>query len=107
VEVIEFVERNSSWFLIASGTFLTAAAFFLTRAGAPSLTPHPGILTVLWFEGASLMCLLLVVMLYWIPYRPFPKNLILLRHLKTLPFTYGVSFFAAAFIALGLAVISK
>ena len=107
VEVIEFVERNSSWFLIASGTFLTAASFFLTRAGTPSSTPHPGILTFLFFEGASLMFLLLVVMLYWIPYQPFPKNLARLRHFKTIPFTYAVSFFAAAFIALVLAATSK
>lgn len=106
VEVIEFVERNSSWFLIASGTFLTAAAFLLTRTQPPPRA-LPGLLPVLIFESASLVCLLLVVMLYWIPYQRMPRRLALLRHLKTVPFTYGVGFFAAAFIALVLSVASR
>lgn len=110
VVVIEFVERNASWFLIASGAFLTAASFFLTRppGTSPMLPPPPlarqGLIAVLGFESASLLLLLFVVLLYWIP--PDPKRLARLRHLKTLPFTYSVSFFAAAFTALVIAATS-
>lgn len=108
VEVIEFVERNSSWFLVASGTLLTAAALFLTRSTEGGLPPPPlareGLLVVVMFELASLLCLFLVVSLYWVP--PDPKKLALLRHLKTVPYSYGVSFFAAAITALVVAVMS-
>lgn len=106
--MIEFVERNSSWFLIASGTFLTAASFFLTRPpGSPSRLPmlaREGLTAVLTFESLSLFLLLFVVSLYWIP--PDPKKLARLRHLKTVPFIYGVSFFAAAVTALFKAALS-
>lgn len=97
VTIIEFVERNSGWFLIASGTFLIAAASFLNRPGSTASLSFPA---VLFFESLSLFLLLFVVSLYWIPYRPAPKNLALLRHIKTVPFTYSVSFFAAALLAL-------
>jgi hypothetical protein len=108
--VIEFVERNASWFLIASGAFLTASSFFLTRPpGVPTSLPAPsrareGLIAVLGLESASLLFLLFVVLLYWIP--PDPVQLARLRHLKTLPFTYSVSFFAAAFTALVIAAAS-
>lgn len=108
VKVIEFVERNAGWFLIASGAFLTAASFFLTRPPGALLTPpllaREGLVAILAFESASLFCLLFVVSLYWTP--PNPKSLARLRHLKTVPFTYGVSFFAAAFTALVAAAMS-
>ncbi len=106
VGVIEFVERNSSWLLIAGGAFLTASAFFLIRPSPRPRLASEGLSAILVFESLSLFFLLFVVMLYWIPYQRWPKNLALLRHIKTLPFTYGVSFFAAAFIALLLAAIS-
>jgi hypothetical protein len=112
VRVIEFVERNSSWFLVASGTLLTAASLFLTRPtldmaaklGELPVLAKQGLVAVVVFESVSLFWLFLVVSLYWVP--PDPKELVFLRHLKTLPFSYGVSFFAAAISALLAAVMS-
>jgi len=106
VGVIAFVERNASWLLIAGGAFLTASAFFLIRPKEPPKLASEGLQAILVFESLSLFFLLFVVMLYWTPYQQWPKNLVLLRHIKTIPFTYGVSFFTAAFIALLLAAIS-
>ena len=84
------------------------SAFFLTRPPGSTVKPpglaRQGLVAVLTFESASLFFLLFAVSLFWIP--PQPKNLALLRHLKTVPFMYGVSFFAAAITALIKAALS-
>ncbi len=113
VQVIEFVERNASWFLVASGTFLGGGSFyfnFLHRAdgalpASRSLGESaPFVSAFILFISLSVFCLLPVVSLYWVPYQESPYKLVILRHLKTIPFAFGLGFFAAAMLALLLSI---
>lgn len=103
VTVIEFVERNASWFLFASGTFLGGGSFFFNFLHMePERSPF--VSAFITFISLSVFCLLPVVSLYWMPYQENPKRLVILRHLKTIPFAFGVGFFAAALLALLLSL---
>ena len=103
VTVIEFVERNASWFLIASAIALGGGSFFF-RNFPEGIDETPYMTSFVIFISLSLLSLLPVVQVYWIPYEDDPKHLVWLRHLKTVPFAFGAGFFAAAAVALLLSV---
>lgn len=94
--VIEFVERNCSWFLLASGTFLAGGSLYFNFH-----LKDPRFLTAfVTFMSLAILAVLPVASVYWVPKEEPPKKLVLLRHFKTIPFTYAVCFFAAAVLAL-------
>ncbi len=100
IEVIEFVERNSSWFLVGSSAVFAWAALAkdILHLTFP-LKPFVIYITL------SMMLLCIPILLYWVPYERKPRNLIRLRHWKTVPFTFAVSFFSAAVLTLLLGVL--
>ena len=102
VEVIAFVERNASWFLIASGSFLAWSALFFRGFGdiIPAADLQGPIFSFLIFEALAILFILPVLLLFWMPNNDPPRELVILRHIKTLPYTYAVGFFAAAVVAL-------
>ena len=53
----------------------------------------------------SLIFLSFVLLLYWIPDRDKPRDLVRLRHFKSVPFTYAVSFFLAGLMTITTAAL--
>jgi len=99
-KMIESVERNSSWFLLGSSGIFAWATLARQSLGITS-SAVPFIIYI----SASLIFLSPVILLFWIPH-PEPRNLGRLRHWKTIPFTYAVSFFTAAVLTLLVGVLS-
>ena len=101
--VIEFVERNSSWFLVGSASIFAWASLAKGSLGlAFALTPF------LIYVTLSLLLLSFSILLYWNPYDPKEAgDLGRLRHWKTIPFTYAVSFFTAAILTLLVGTLSR
>jgi ABC-type uncharacterized transport system permease subunit len=95
---IEFVERNSSWFLIGSSALFAWASLVNGSLGLGiSLVPF------VIYESLCISLLTPSILLYWIPYTTDPETahgVGRLRHYKTIPFTYAVSFFVAAVLTI-------
>lgn len=101
VKIIEIVERNASWFLVGSSAIFTWASLAKTALDLSfAITPF------VIYVALSIIFLCFVILLYWTPYQSngnnenseSAKNLGRLRHCKTVPFTYAVSFFSAALL---------
>ena len=84
--MIEFADRNSSWFLLGSSSVFAWAA--LTRDILHLTFPFVVYVTL------SMKLLGIPILLYWIPYEPKPRNLVQLLHWKRVPSTFAVSFFS-------------
>jgi len=101
VDVIAFVERNASFFLIGSSAVFLFASFAMGGLGL-RFPFQPFI----FYETLSLVFLSIVLLLYWIPYTQRPMELLKLRHYKTVPFIYAVSFFLAALMIIATSGLS-
>lgn len=98
VRVIEFVERNVGPLITANSIVLSIT--FLSYVQLLKSFPP---ISFIVYEILSLAFASLVLPLYWIP-ADHPKDLVKLRHIKTLFYFYSVFFFFAALIALVLYV---
>lgn len=100
VGVIEFVERNVGPLITANSIVMSIT--FLAYARLFEEFP-PVAFAVYEILSISFACLVLPV--YWIP-SDSPKDLVKLRHVKTLFFFYSIFFLFAALITLALCMIS-
>ncbi len=82
VGIIEFAERNTSYLLIA----ISFISYFM---GAKEYY----FLLSLYFAVGG------VLPLYWIPKNKV-KNLMFLRHIKTIPYTYAICFFLMGIVSI-------
>lgn len=80
VDLIEFAERNTSYLLIGISflNFMVTKEYFL--------------LIAMYFS-------LIVLFLWWIS-EGKKEQLVLLRHIKTLPYSYAICFFLAGIVAI-------
>ena len=85
VGIIEFAERNTSYLLIAI-SFIS----YLT-SGQAGVKEYFFLISLFLAVGG-------VLPLYWIPKNKV-ENLMLLRHLKTIPYTYSICFFLSGIIS--------
>ena len=95
LEKLQYVERNAAHMVNAiTGLLLIAAAISVMKKNA--LIPPD----VIIFESSAFICVVVGVLpKYWIPSkRPF--WLVILRHCKTVPFTYAISLFLGGLIIL-------
>lgn len=100
VSVIEFVERNVGPLITANSIVMSIT--FLAYARLMGEFP-PTAFTIYEMFSISFACL--VLPLYWIP-SDSPKDLVRLRHVKTLFFFYSIYFLFAALITLALCMSS-
>ena len=100
VDVIEFVERNVGP-LITANSIVMSITFLVYAQLLGKFPPPPFII----YEIFSISFACLVLPLYWIP-SDSPKDLVRLRHVKTLFFFYSVFLLFAALITLALCTIS-
>lgn len=98
VDVIKFVERNVGPLITANSIVLSIT--FLAYAQLYERFPPTSFIL---YEILSLAFACLVLPLYWIP-SDSPKDLVKLRHIKTVFFFYSVFFFFASLVALALCV---
>lgn len=95
VPVIQFVERNAAHVVTAiTGSILIAVAISAIKSQAP--IPKEFIL----FQAAAFICAVVGVLpLYWIPSKKV-HWLVILRHLKTVPFSYAIVLFLTGLVIL-------
>ena len=97
-EIIVCVERNVGPLITANSLVLSITSL----AYAEVLATFPPTSFII-YEILSLTFACFVLPLFWIP-SDATKNLVRLRHIKTIFFFYGVFFFLAALITLGLCI---
>ena len=102
LKIIDVLERHASFFLIGSSAVFVFASLSIRDLGLKF-----SVSAFIIYETLSLICLSTVLLLYWIPAESKPENLVLLRHLKTIPFTFAVSFFLAALMTITTAVLPQ
>ena len=108
VKAIDFVERHASFFLVGSSAVFFFASFSFRDLGLRFSFP-----AFVIYETLSLICLSTVLLLYWFPHeRDTAKNervaaqrLARMRHVKTIPFAFAVSFFLAALMIITTAAL--
>lgn len=95
LEKLQYVERNAAHMVNAiTGLLLIAAAISVMKQNA--FIPKG----VIIFESIAFVCAVVGVLpKYWIPSQK-PFWLIILRHMKTVPFTYAISLFLGGLIIL-------
>ena len=95
LQKIQYVERNAAHMVTSiTGVLLIATAISAIKSNSP--IPSEAIL----FESLAFICAVVGVLpKYWIPSRK-PYWLVILRHLKTVPFTYAISLFLGGLIIL-------
>lgn len=95
LDAIKFVETNAAHMVTAiAGTLVIAAAISAIK----NQTPLPKEFIV--FQSVAFICAVVGVLpLYWVPSRRV-NCLVMLRHLKTVPFTYAISLFLAGLLRL-------
>jgi len=95
LRLIETVEKHAAHMVTAISTVLIIAAAISAIKGQ-ALLPKEFIL----FESMAFICAVVGVLpLYWIPSQNV-HWLVMLRHLKTVPFTYSISLFLAGLLVL-------
>ena len=92
---IQYLERNAAHMVTAiTGALIIAAAISAIKENAPV----PG--DVILFESAAFICAVVGVLpKYWIPSKK-GEWMMILRHLKTVPFTWAISLFLAGLLML-------
>ena len=92
---IEFVERNAAHMITAiTGSLIIAAAISAMKSQVS--LPKEFII----FQSIAFICTAVGVLpLYWIPSER-THWLVMLRHFKTVPFTYGISLFLGGLLIL-------
>jgi len=98
--VIELVEKNAGLFLVGSSAIFVFASFAIRDLRLP--VSFSGFII---YETLSLIFLSFVLLLHWIPDPDKPLDLARLRHFKSVPFTYAVSFFLAALMTVTTAAL--
>lgn len=87
VQVIEFVERNASHIIIA------ISVVFLAIQVLPKEIKLPSAFT--YYSVFALTLSVIPLILVWMPSKKV-HWLVILRHIKTIPYSYAISFFIAA-----------
>ena len=95
LQKIQYVERNAAHMVTAiTGVLIIAAAISAMKGN----TPIPK--DVIMFESTAFICSVVGVLpKYWIPSKK-SHWMVVLRHLKTVPFTYAISLFLSGLLTL-------
>ena len=96
------VGRNAGLFFVGSSAVFVFASFAIRDLGLP--VSFSGFII---YETLSIICLSFVLLLYSIPHVRDPRDLVRLRHFKTIPFTYAVSFFLAGLMMVTTAALPE
>lgn len=97
VDIILFVERNASILALAISMLI-----LFTGAGVVGIEAPPAFIWYLFLALTFTICG--VLPLYWIPSKEV-EDLVRLRHIKTVPLFYAISFFLAGFLSVAIASI--
>ena len=90
VKIIEFVERNAGWLILAITVVIIALQPLVKEKGIRG--------QVINYQLWALIFAILTLALIWIPSNR-PDWLVWLRHIKTIFFSYAISWFIAGIIA--------
>jgi hypothetical protein len=90
VKIIEFVERNAGWLILAITVVMIVLQPLIRKKGIQG--------QVINYQLWALIFAILTLALIWVPSNR-PDWLVRLRHIKTIFFSYAISLFIAGIIA--------